>query len=250
MYIWLQCCPSGVCEAQVRSSQKMMRVFGFASSLIEVLALGLQTYNRAHYRQLVKRIGRMMRLVHWRYKLICTAFIMNNKTVCVFPQNDSVLCQWSLGWVCEINRCWWIWTTLPIPGKTTARVRSFLPQSCFTRASKQKVRNQPRFLFWLKTMPALIICVPFSFHRLGIWLFMSEMPYGTLSSSMLWKVLYFMQCAETAELEALSSTCDAHSCIMGLQGTNSYTLIISLISSEILHGVFQTLLRPKRDICC
>lgn len=72
-----------------------------------------------------------------------------------------------------------------------------------------------------------------SFHRLGIWLFMSEMPYGTLSSSMLWKVLYFMQCAETAELEALSSTCDTHSCIMGLQGINAYALIVSLISSEI-----------------
>lgn len=88
-----------------------------------------------------------------------------------------------------------------------------------------------------------------SFHRLGIWLFMSEMPYGTLSSSMLWKVLYFMQCAETAELEALSSTCDTHSCIMGLRGISAYTLIMSLTSSEILHGVFQTLLMRKRDIC-
>lgn len=74
-----------------------------------------------------------------------------------------------------------------------------------------------------------------SFHRLGIWLFMSEMPYGTLSSSMLWKVLYFMQCAETAKLEALSSTCDTRSCIMGLQGIDAYTSIMSLISSKILH---------------
>lgn len=57
-----------------------------------------------------------------------------------------------------------------------------------------------------------------SFHRLGIWLFMSEMPYGTLSSSMLWKVLYFMQCAGTAEMDALCSACDTHSCIMGLRG--------------------------------
>lgn len=55
--------PEGVYEAQTGSSQKMMRVFGFASSLIEVLALGLQAYNRARYRQLVKRIGRMIRLV-------------------------------------------------------------------------------------------------------------------------------------------------------------------------------------------
>lgn len=55
---------AGVYKAQTGSSQKMMQVFGFASSLIEVLALGLQTFNRAHYRQLVKRIGHMIRLVH------------------------------------------------------------------------------------------------------------------------------------------------------------------------------------------
>lgn len=41
-----------------------MRVFGFASSLVETLALGLQTYNRARYRQLVKRIGHIIRSAH------------------------------------------------------------------------------------------------------------------------------------------------------------------------------------------
>lgn len=41
-----------------------MRVFGFASSLVETLALGLQTYNRARYRQLVKRIGHVIRSAH------------------------------------------------------------------------------------------------------------------------------------------------------------------------------------------
>lgn len=56
--------PTGVYEPQACSSQKMMRVFGFASSLIEILALGLQTYNRARYRQLVKRIGHIIRSVH------------------------------------------------------------------------------------------------------------------------------------------------------------------------------------------
>lgn len=59
-----------------------------------------------------------------------------------------------------------------------------------------------------------------SSHRLGIWLFMSEMPYGTLSSSMLWRVLYVMQCAETAGLETLSTACDTHSCIQALRGTS------------------------------
>lgn len=152
---------------------------------------------------------------------------MNNQTVSLFPQNDSVLCQWSLGWVCELNRCWWVCLTLCVLGKTTARVRPLLPQSCFTCSSKQEVRNQPWFLFWYKNNTNVNHL--WSFHRLGIWLFMSEMPYGTLSSSMLWKVLYFMQCTETAELEALSSTCDTHSCIMGLRGINAYTLDIKYV---------------------
>lgn len=60
---WHLCFPSGVYEPQACSSQKMMRVFAFASSLIEILALGLQTYNRARYRQLVKRIGHIIRSV-------------------------------------------------------------------------------------------------------------------------------------------------------------------------------------------
>lgn len=49
---------------------------------------------------------------------------------------------------------------------------------------------------------------------------MSEMPYGTLSSSMLWRVLYVMQCAETAGLETLSAACDTHSYIQALRGTS------------------------------
>ncbi|KAF3850897.1 hypothetical protein F7725_012669 [Dissostichus mawsoni] len=53
--------------------------------------------------------------------------------------------------------------------------------------------------------------------RLGIWLFMSEMPYGTLSSSMLWRVLYVMQCAETAGLETLGTANDTCSCIQLLE---------------------------------
>lgn len=57
-----------------------------------------------------------------------------------------------------------------------------------------------------------------SSYRLGIWLFMSEMPYGTLSSSMLWRVLYVMQCAETAGLETISTTCDTRSCVQALRG--------------------------------
>lgn len=53
---------------------------------------------------------------------------------------------------------------------------------------------------------------------------MSEMPYGTLSSSMLWKVLYVMQCAETAGLETLSTVGDTQSCIQALRGIFMHTV--------------------------
>lgn len=66
----------GVYEPQACSSQKMMRVFAFASSLIEILALGLQTYNRARYRQLVKRVGHIIRSVHQSHKLLQLALLM------------------------------------------------------------------------------------------------------------------------------------------------------------------------------
>lgn len=71
-----------------------------------------------------------------------------------------------------------------------------------------------------------IACCLFSLllsHRLGIWLFMSEMPYGTLSSSMLWKVLYVMQRAETEEPETLGIARDLQSCIHTLRGTSLQT---------------------------
>lgn len=73
---------------------------------------------------------------------------------------------------------------------------------------------------------ALIIILTVLLHRLGIWLFMSEMPYGTLSSSMLWKVLYVMQCAETAGLETLSTASDTHSCIQALRGTSMRKILL------------------------
>lgn len=69
---------------------------------------------------------------------------------------------------------------------------------------------------------------------------MSEMPYGTLSSSMLWKVLYVMQCAETAGLETLSNTCDTRSCLQALRGTYieapCHQILYLSKTSEILCG--------------
>lgn len=72
-------------------------------------------------------------------------------------------------------------------------------------------------LFTLRASHLLSVIV---FHRLGIWLFMSEMPYGTLSSSMLWRVLYVMQSTETAGLDTLGIASDTHSCIQALRGTS------------------------------
>ncbi|CAJ1068858.1 ectopic P granules protein 5 homolog isoform X1 [Xyrichtys novacula] len=155
----------GVYEPQACSSQKMMRVFAFASSLIEILALGLQTYNRARYRQLVKRIGHIIRMT-----------------------------------VCYVSDHWAQYVSLSGPVGSSSHSLSLDKlqleyDHLFLRAVLHVLRNK----------------------RLGIWLFMSEMPYGTLSSSMLWKVLYVMQSAETAGLEKLYTACGTQSCIQALR---------------------------------
>ncbi|XP_040011126.1 ectopic P granules protein 5 homolog [Xiphias gladius] len=157
----------GVYEPQACSSQKMMRVFAFASSLIEILALGLQTYNRARYRQLVKRIGHIIRMT-----------------------------------VCYVSDHWAQYVSVTGAGGPSSHVHSL---------SLEKLQLEYDHLFLRAVLHVL------RNKRLGIWLFMSEMPYGTLSSSMLWRVLYVMQSAETAGLETLSSASDTNSCIQALR---------------------------------
>uniref|UniRef100_A0A4W6GAP0 Ectopic P-granules autophagy protein 5 homolog (C. elegans) n=1 Tax=Lates calcarifer TaxID=8187 RepID=A0A4W6GAP0_LATCA len=156
-----------VYEPQACSSQKMMRVFAFASSLIEILALGLQTYNRARYRQLVKRIGHIIRMT-----------------------------------VCYVSDHWAQYVSITGAGGSSSHLHSL---------SLDKLQLEYDQLFLRAVLHVL------RNKRLGIWLFMSEMPYGTLSSSMLWRVLYVMQSAETAGLETLSTATDTHSCIQALQ---------------------------------
>ncbi|MEQ2165203.1 hypothetical protein GOODEAATRI_014489, partial [Goodea atripinnis] len=85
----------GLYEPQACSSQKMMRVFAFASSLIEILALGLQTYNRARYRQLVKRIGRIIRSVSLRSKFYMFVLLV--------VRIDLKHQERFEGWLCEVN---------------------------------------------------------------------------------------------------------------------------------------------------
>uniref|UniRef100_A0A665WYL0 Ectopic P-granules autophagy protein 5 homolog (C. elegans) n=1 Tax=Echeneis naucrates TaxID=173247 RepID=A0A665WYL0_ECHNA len=153
----------GVYEPQACSSQTMMRMFAFASSLIEILALGLQTYDRARYRQLVKRIGHIIRMT-----------------------------------VCYVSDHWAQYVSLTGAGESSSHVHSL---------SLDKLQLEYDHLFLRAVFHVL------RNKRLGIWLFMSEMPYGTLSSSMLWRVLYVMQSTETTGLETLSFTSDTHSCI-------------------------------------
>ncbi|KAM4576445.1 ectopic P granules protein 5 homolog [Odontesthes bonariensis] len=157
----------GVYEPRACSSQKMMRVFAFASSLIEILAVGLQTYNRARYRQLVKRIGHIIRMT-----------------------------------VCYVSDHWAQYVSVADAGGSGSHVHSL---------SLDKLQLEYDHLFLRAVLHVL------RNKRLGIWLFMSEMPYGTLSSSMLWKVLYVMQCAETAGLGTLSTAGDTQSCIQALR---------------------------------
>lgn len=157
----------GVYEPQACSSQKMMRVFAFASSLIEILALGLQTYNRARYRQLVKRIGHIIRMT-----------------------------------VCYVSDHWAQYVSISGQEGSYSQVHSLSLEKLqleydhvFLRAVSHVLRNK----------------------RLGIWLFMSELPYGTLSASMLWKVLYAMQCAGTAGEETGAHSKDLNLCIQALK---------------------------------
>ncbi|XP_067375939.1 ectopic P granules protein 5 homolog isoform X2 [Channa argus] len=157
----------GVYEPQACSSQKMMRVFAFASSLIEILALGLQTYNRARYRQLVKRIGHIIRMT-----------------------------------VCYVSDHWAQYVSVTGAAGSSTHVHSL---------SLDKLQLEFDHLFLRAVLHVL------RNKRLGIWLFMSEMPYKTLSSSMLWRVLYVMQCSETAEIETLSTASDTHTCIQALR---------------------------------
>lgn len=214
--------PSGVYEPQVCSSQKMMRVFGFASSLIEILALGLQTYNRARYRQLVKRIGRIMRSVQEAQ----TWYIHPGHPI---RYSQRCLLSFFLEWQCVMSvitgLSMSVYLVLMDPAHTlclrtnyswnTTISSSELFYTC-SETKGEKLASSYCFHWKLLTWS---VCVLWSSHRLGIWLFMSEMPYGTLSSSMLWRVLYAMQCAETAGLETLSTACDTHSCIQALRGT-------------------------------
>ncbi|XP_015703685.1 ectopic P granules protein 5 homolog isoform X4 [Coturnix japonica] len=142
------------------TSQEMMKIFAFANSLVELLSVGLETFNRARYRQFVKRIGQLIKMTlchvsdHW------AQYISGNK------QYGSTGHPYSM----------------------------------------DKLQLEFDELFFRAVLHVL------KAKRLGVWLFMSEMPYGTLSSNMLWKLFFVMHCAESENLEKLCSTLQPADC--------------------------------------
>ncbi|XP_063278049.1 ectopic P granules protein 5 homolog isoform X2 [Prinia subflava] len=145
--------PEGAYFPEKTSPQKMMKIFAFANSLVELLSVGLETFNRARYRQFVKRIGQLIKMTlchvsdHW------AQYVSGNK------QYGSVEHPYSV----------------------------------------EKLQLEFDELFFRAVLHVL------KAKRLGVWLFMSEMPYGTLSSNMLWRLFFVMHCAENEHLEQLCS---------------------------------------------
>ncbi|XP_044132236.1 ectopic P granules protein 5 homolog isoform X1 [Bufo gargarizans] len=140
--------------------QEMMKIFAFANSLLELLALGLETFNRARYRQFVKRIGCIIRMT-----------------------------------LCYVSDHWALYLS-----SNRGREHS---SELYSLEKLQAIYDE---LFMTAVLHVL------KAKRLGIWLFMSEMPYGTLSNIMLWKLLYLMHYAESENVENLYSRLDATTC--------------------------------------
>ncbi|KFV98538.1 Ectopic P granules protein 5, partial [Eurypyga helias] len=152
--------PGGFYFPENTTAQEVMKVFAFANSLIELLSVGLETFNRARYRQFVKRIGQLIKMTlchvsdHW------AQYVSSNK------QYGSVAHLYSV----------------------------------------EKLQLEFDELFFRAVLHVL------KAKRLGIWLFMSEMPYGTLSFNMLWRLFFVMHCAENEDLEKLCSTLQPADC--------------------------------------
>uniref|UniRef100_A0A8C7A3X3 Ectopic P-granules 5 autophagy tethering factor n=2 Tax=Neovison vison TaxID=452646 RepID=A0A8C7A3X3_NEOVI len=159
--------------------QEMMKIFAFANSLVELLAVGLETFNRARYRQLVKRIGYMIRMTlgyvsdHW------AQFVSHSRGLGLAQQPYSV----------------------------------------------EKLQVEFDELFLRAVLHVL------KAKRLGIWLFMSEMPFGTLSVQMLWKLFYLMHQVESGNLEKLCVALPPAECKKQLQDPEHFVNFEKCLSS-------------------
>ncbi|KAK1337771.1 hypothetical protein QTO34_002405 [Cnephaeus nilssonii] len=159
--------------------QEMMKIFAFANSLVELLAVGLETFNRARYRQFVKRIGYMIRMTlgyvsdHW------AQYVSHNQGVRLALEPYSM----------------------------------------------EKLQVEFDELFLRAVLHVL------KAKRLGIWLFMSEMPFGTLSVQMLWKLFYLMHQAESGTLETLCTALPPMECKKQLQDPEHFVNFEKCLSS-------------------
>ncbi|KAM7126608.1 ectopic P granules protein 5 homolog isoform 4-T5 [Molossus nigricans] len=159
--------------------QEMMKIFAFANSLVELLAVGLETFNRARYRQFVKRIGYMIRMTlgyvsdHW------AQYVSHNQGVGLALEPYSV----------------------------------------------EKLQVEFDELFLRAVLHVL------KAKRLGIWLFMSEMPFGTLSVQMLWKLFYLMHQVESGHLETLCTALQPAQCKQQLQDPEHFVNFEKCLSS-------------------
>ncbi|XP_021070001.1 ectopic P granules protein 5 homolog [Mus pahari] len=159
--------------------QEMMKIFAFANSLVELLAVGLDTFNRARYRQFVKRIGYLIRMTlgyvsdHW------AQYVSHSAGVGLTPQPYSM----------------------------------------------EKLQIEFDELFLRAVLHVL------KAKRLGIWLFMSEMPFGTLSVQMLWKLLYLMHQVESGNLQQLCASLQPAECKRQLQDPEHFSSFEKCLSS-------------------
>ncbi|PNJ80670.1 EPG5 isoform 3 [Pongo abelii] len=159
--------------------QEMMKIFAFANSLVELLAVGLETFNRARYRQFVKRIGYMIRMT--------LGYVSDHWAQYVSHNQGSGLAQQPY--------------------------------------SMEKLQVEFDELFLRAVLHVL------KAKRLGIWLFMSEMPFGTLSVQMLWKLFYLMHQVESENLQQLSSSLQPAQCKQQLQDPEHFTNFEKCLSS-------------------
>ncbi|XP_078252336.1 ectopic P granules protein 5 homolog isoform X1 [Rhinoraja longicauda] len=145
---------------------QMMKIIGFASSLMEILALGLETFNRARYRQLVKRIGQMIR-----------------RTICYVSDHWAQFATFHKEHGIEMDQFY----------------------------SLEKLQVEFDELFLRAVLHVL------KAKRLGIWLFMSEMPFETLSKQMIWKLFYSLHCVECENIEGLCAKLHSDECKIKLK---------------------------------
>ncbi|KAK4811303.1 hypothetical protein QYF61_023355 [Mycteria americana] len=88
--------------------------------------------------------------------------------------------------------------------------------------------------------------------ELGVWLFMSEMAYRTLSSNVLWRLFFVMHCAESKHLEKLCSTLQPADCKQRLkdpehlENFEKYLKSVNCLEEIFLLTTFAQMAQTKR----